>query len=90
MSVLATKTKVLEILQFIMDVRLDLRITNLLIIFKEQYHRLEIEIGNPPCEWAWLWVWSGVLCYYFLSLSAPSEISLDEIMENFENIFDGE
>lgn len=24
------------------------------------------------------------------TLSAPSEISLDEIMENFENIFDGE
>ena len=48
-SVLSTKTKVLEILQFIMDVRLDLRITNLLIIFKEQYSRLELEIGNPPC-----------------------------------------
>ena len=50
MSVLACKTKVLEILQFIMDVRLDLRITNLLVIYKEQYNRLELEIGNPPCE----------------------------------------
>ena len=58
-SVLATKTKVLEILQFIMDVRLDLRITNLLIIFKEQYNRLELEIGNPPCEWVWLGVGWG-------------------------------
>lgn len=50
---LSTKTKVLEILEFIMDVRLDLRISNLLSIFKEQYNRLEQEIGNPPCEWAW-------------------------------------
>lgn len=50
MAVLSTKTKVLEILQFIMDVRLDLRITNLLVIFKRQYNELEKELGNAPCE----------------------------------------
>ena len=33
-----------------MDVRLDLRITNLLVIFKKQYNELENELGNPPCE----------------------------------------
>ncbi len=49
-SVLQTKTKVLEILQFIMDVRLDLRITNLLVIFKRQYIESENELGSPPCE----------------------------------------
>jgi len=31
-------------------VRLDLRITNLLVIFKKQYNELENELGNPPCK----------------------------------------
>ena len=36
-SVVNTKIKILEILHFIMDVRLDLRITNLLVIYKKDF-----------------------------------------------------
>ncbi len=45
-----TKNKILEILQFIMDVRLDLRITNLLVLYKKQYLVLEEEFSGPPCK----------------------------------------
>ena len=40
MDVMDTKTKIIEILQFIMDLRLDLRITNLLVIYKHHYKEL--------------------------------------------------
>ena len=43
-----TKTKILEILQFIMDVRLDLRITNLLVIYKREFLDLEKEFQSVP------------------------------------------
>lgn len=36
-----TKSKVLEILQFVINVRLDLRITNLLIMYKQAFKELE-------------------------------------------------
>ena len=49
-SVVATKSKILEIIQFIMDVRLDLRITNLLVIYKKHFQELEMEIGSAPSE----------------------------------------
>ena len=48
--VMATKTKILEIIKFIMDVRLDLRITNLLVLYKKQYLELEEEFSGPPCK----------------------------------------
>ncbi len=47
-----TKNKILEIILFIMDVRLDLRITNLLVLYKKQYLELEQEFSSPPCECA--------------------------------------
>lgn len=40
MDVMDTKTKIIEILQFIMDLRLDMRITNLLVIYKHHYKEL--------------------------------------------------
>lgn len=43
-----TKSKILEILDFIMDVRLDLRITNLLVIFKKEFSSLIDSDGQPP------------------------------------------
>ena len=49
-SVVATKSKILEIIQFIMDVRLDLRITNLLVIYKKHFQELELEIGSTPSK----------------------------------------
>ena len=33
-----------------MDVRLDLRITNLLVIYKKHFQELEMEIGSAPSE----------------------------------------
>ena len=49
-SVVETKSKVLEILQFVINVRLDLRITNLLIMYKQAFKELEangmVEIGG--------------------------------------------
>ena len=46
-----TKSKILEILKFIMDVRLDLRITNLLVIYKKQFAKLETDQVTAPSEW---------------------------------------
>ncbi|XP_064398624.1 inositol 1,4,5-trisphosphate receptor type 2-like isoform X2 [Halichondria panicea] len=66
--VMDTKNKILEIILFIMDVRLDLRITNLLVLYKKQYLELEQEFSSPP---------------------SASEISLDEILDEFEGIFYG-
>ena len=40
MDVMDTKMKIIDILQFIMDLRLDMRITNLLVIYKQHYHEL--------------------------------------------------
>ena len=37
MDVMNTKIKIIDILQFIMDLRLDMRITNLLVIYKQHY-----------------------------------------------------
>ena len=37
MDVMDTKMKIIDILQFIMDLRLDMRITNLLVIYKQHY-----------------------------------------------------
>ena len=51
LNVMATKTKILEIIQFIMDVRLDLRITNLLVLYKKHYLELEEEFSGPPSEY---------------------------------------
>ena len=51
LNVMSTKTKILEIVQFIMDVRLDLRITNLLVLYKKQYLELEEEFSGPPSEY---------------------------------------
>jgi len=48
--VMQTKSKILEILKFIMDVRLDLRITNLLVIYKKQFSSLESDLNIPPSE----------------------------------------
>ena len=48
--VVSTKSKILEIIQFIMDVRLDLRITNLLVIYRKHFQELEAEIGGAPSE----------------------------------------
>ena len=48
--VMQTKAKILEILKFIMDVRLDLRITNLLVIYKKYFERLEADFNFPPSE----------------------------------------
>ncbi len=43
------KQKILEILDFVMDVRLDLRITNLLISFKKNFNDLlESDGGRSP------------------------------------------
>lgn len=39
-AVVNTKRKILEIIDFIMDVRLDLRITNLLVIYKKEFNLL--------------------------------------------------
>lgn len=47
---MSTKSKILEIIQFIMDVRLDLRITNLLVIYKKHFQELEVELREPPSE----------------------------------------
>ena len=46
MQVMETKSKIIEILQFILDVRLDYRITSLLSILKERVGESERE-GNP-------------------------------------------
>ena len=45
-----TKSKILEMLQFIMDVRLDLRITNLLVTYKSEYIHLENELLTLPSK----------------------------------------
>ena len=45
-QVMETKSKIIEILQFILDVRLDYRITSLLSILKERVGESERE-GNP-------------------------------------------
>ena len=49
-SVVSTKSKILEIIQFIMDVRLDLRITNLLVLYKKHFQELEADIGSAPSK----------------------------------------
>ena len=46
--VMKTKKKILEILQFIMDVRLDLRITNLLVIYRKEFITLEEQFSQCP------------------------------------------
>jgi inositol 1,4,5-triphosphate receptor type 1 len=46
--VMKTKMKILEILQFIMDVRLDLRITNLLVIYRKEFISLEEQFMHCP------------------------------------------
>ena len=52
-----TKSKVLEILQFVINVRLDLRITNLLVKYKESFneleHRSSAEIGGCGGSGGW-------------------------------------
>ena len=48
--VIQTKVKILEILKFIMDVRLDLRITNLLVIYKKQFSSLESDLNILPSK----------------------------------------
>ncbi len=46
-----TKMKILEILQFIMDVRLDVRITNLLVLYKRVFENLEEALAQTkPCK----------------------------------------
>lgn len=42
-DVMDTKMKIIDILQFIMDLRLDMRITNLLVIYKHHYNELQKE-----------------------------------------------
>ena len=43
------KRKILEILDFVIDVRLDLRITNLLISFKKNFNELlDSDSGRSP------------------------------------------
>ena len=43
------KQKILEILNFVMDVRLDLRISNLLVCYKRNFEELlEEKKGRPP------------------------------------------
>ena len=51
LAVMQTKEKILEILKFMMDMRLDLRITNLLVIYKKQVSTLETDLDSPPSEW---------------------------------------
>jgi len=50
MDVMDTKMKIIDILQFIMDLRLDMRITNLLVIYKQHYnestHQQEEGVGR--------------------------------------------
>ena len=46
MDVMDTKMKIIDILQFIMDLRLDMRITNLLVIYKHHYHELTTLTGE--------------------------------------------
>ena len=46
MDVMDTKMKIIDILQFIMDLRLDMRITNLLVIYKQHYHELTTLTGE--------------------------------------------
>ena len=46
--VMKTKMKILEILQFIMDVRLDLGITNLLVIYRKEFVTLEEQFLHCP------------------------------------------
>ena len=46
MDVMDTKMKIIDILQFIMDLRLDMRITNLLVIYKHHYHELTTVDGE--------------------------------------------
>ena len=58
-----TKEKILEILKFMMDMRLDLRITNLLVIYKKQFSILETDLDSPPSEWLGEGV-SGVCVMY--------------------------
>ena len=47
-SIINTKMKILEILYFIMDVRLDLRITNLLVIYKREWNKLTHDNPDIP------------------------------------------
>lgn len=46
MDVMDTKMKIIDILQFIMDLRLDMRITNLLVIYKQHYSELFSHDGD--------------------------------------------
>ena len=46
MDVMDTKMKIIEILQFIMDLRLDMRITNLLVIYKHHYNEITTQDGE--------------------------------------------
>lgn len=48
--IMNTKLKILEIFQFIMNVRLDLRITNLLVVYRREFKALEKELLSPPSE----------------------------------------
>ena len=48
--VMKTKKKILAVLQFIMDVRLDLRITNLLVIYRKEFMSLEEQFLHCPSE----------------------------------------
>ncbi len=51
LCVMSTKSKILEILQFIIDVRLDVRITNLLVVYKKVFQTLKEELmPTIPCE----------------------------------------
>ena len=46
MDVMDTKMKIIDILQFIMDLRLDMRITNLLVIYKHHYNEIQDGIDS--------------------------------------------
>ena len=46
MDVMDTKMKIIDILQFILDLRLDMRITNLLVIYKQHYYESTHQDGE--------------------------------------------
>ncbi len=72
-----TKNKILEILQFIMDVRLDLRITNLLVLYKKQYLELEEEFSGPPCK-----QYHRVAGYRYQALKSKRIFSISDHLES--------
>ena len=87
MDVMDTKMKIIDILQFIMDLRLDMRITNLLVIYKQHYHELTtLDEGSSLSIILYLLCY---MCMYCVASTCSMPVDPTFVVNEFEKTFQG-